>query len=71
MIFCKFAHLHSMFLSTTLHKVSRNSVERIRGVAMTNYFRSTFNFRKIYVLKGLLDKKDDSEFSANMHIYTV
>ena len=48
---CKYAHLHSISLSTAVHKVSRNAVEQFTVVAMTNYFSSTFKFGKISKFK--------------------
>ena len=40
---------------------------------MKNNFSTTFNFGKIFLFKmGVAgQKKDESEFPANMHIYTV
>ena len=70
-----YAPIHSMSTWTILQKVSGNSVERFRGVAMTNYFStcSTFNFGNITKNKrGITYKKIwiYSEFPANMRNYT-
>ena len=71
-ISCKYAHVSNIILSTTWHKVSQNSIERLRGNAMTHYFNSTFNLGKISMFKkGVIRQKNESEFPENMHIYTV
>ena len=63
-ISCKYAQVHSMSLSTTINAQSfKKFCWAVKRAVMTNYFSicSTYNF----------GKKDESEFPANTHIYTL
>ena len=54
------------------YKVSQSSTEQFRGVEMTNSFSIIFDISRISKLKrGVIPPQNESEISANIHIYTA
>ena len=70
-ISCEYAHLYSMSLSITkVHEVLLSGLEELQWqtVSVVYLILATFsNFNRGITPR----KKIESEFSANMHIYTV
>ena len=70
-IFCGHADLHIMsFINTKFQEILLSG---FRGVALTNCFSSIFHFGQISKFKKgkLQEKKMESKFPVDMHIFTL
>ena len=70
-ISCEYSHVHSMH--TLIIKLPEILLSGFRWDALTNCFSSMFNFGQTFRFKwGIIPRnKIESQFSANLRIYTV